>query len=72
MKLNKTIKLLRLIIGEKMSKMEPMGFEFATGEQAHSGLLYPPEADRDFSSRNSKYSLPAPLLKNFSRFLAET
>jgi len=59
-------------INKEVEKMEPMGFEFATGEQAHSGLLYPPEVDRDFSSRNSKYSLPAPLLKNFSRFLAET
>jgi hypothetical protein len=25
-------------------KMEPVGFEFATGEQAREGLLYPPEA----------------------------
>jgi hypothetical protein len=24
-----------------------MGFEFATGEQAHIDLLYPPQADRD-------------------------
>jgi hypothetical protein len=27
--------------------MEPVRIEFATGEQAREGLLYPPEADRD-------------------------
>jgi len=45
--------------------MEPMGFEFATGEQARLGSLYQPEADRDLSLIHSKHSLPAPLFKIF-------
>ena len=58
--------------------MAPAGFEFATGEQAREGLLYPPEADHDlffiYDLRNEwsqRDSNPRPLACHASALPAE-